>query len=64
MKTPTVTITCRVCGATVSVKAPSPAAPTISALTDVLRPKGWTYTVGPLEMMTGNYNPVCPKCSS
>jgi hypothetical protein len=58
-----VTVSCSVCGFGVSARAPSPAAPVISALTDVLRPKGWTYSVGVVEMATGDYRPVCPSCS-
>ena len=60
----TVTVTCQSCQDTAIVEECAPAAPQLYALTEVLRKTGWTYQLGFGSMLTGNYYPQCPKCSS
>ena len=60
----TVTVTCKSCQDTAVVEGCAPAAPQLYALTEVLRKTGWTYQIGFGSMLTGNYHPQCPKCSS
>lgn len=62
MREKRVTVTCSVCGHSETHVARKNAAPMITLLTDTLRPKGWSYTVDFLSMMTGDYRPVCPDC--
>lgn len=62
VKKDTVTLTCVGCGKKQAFRAPSPAAPELTASEESAK-VGWTYEVGFFAMLTGDHQNRCPACS-
>jgi len=55
------TIKCVGCGEKGTFPITSPAAPALSMCEEAAK-VGWGYQIGFFAMMTGDHQPVCPKC--